>query len=760
MGGAVVRDPHGVAVVQIAVAEIAGRTAVQVVIEAGGQAERVHVVARRGRNLGPDVGRLEDRRVDRVGAAHILQIAAQPQRAGPGTGAAQRPDVAPPAVVPGPRDRRIGGGVHEVVPQRDRLLDPVGQVRIPGGKRPGAGRGVPAGDRQRIAVFVEIGQFRMLGAVLHAEGDTGQQRRDGRPRAADLDQIRVGRQVAVGGAVGAADAVQRLRIDAGRDAEERVRGPRPAVRDARMRKLAARSRLVHGHNDGRRQGGVPDGVVAVQPAVLVPAVHGQSSSPVPHVGERGPAAVHSQRRAGIVDQRHERVAGEEVGHAVLADDARDGDRFAAAAAVRPAVRPRAFDFGLVEPVERQLFPGDQFRRQLVGLVVQLGVSRPSHAGEAAVVQPQIETAEIALEIAGPILRAAVVQQAVQIGRIRQGVAELELVDLRQVLRHDRVGVERAGRIGFAAQLGRHGLAVVDRRVRVVQPRQHLVVLVERAHRPRVGDGQRPPFAFDHRFELQRQPVDLLPPAQDVALPHVAGHLGMVETVRQARDLAFAGLAQAPDVQPPAELVGQVALELGFQLLDANRIVFAGVQVLGDEIARRGYVTAGIRRIDLEPREVIERIGGQLMEKPLVLDVGPQLRSRKIPACLRRLAVGADQGKVGGPQAGGAPMVHIPERRGMQILVLADHDRRTVDDRSPPAGAQRGLAVQARLRTAGHELVERVRDLRRGRSVRRRLVRRDSAAARRQQQGHADEPPGATRTVAGTVRGLNPPAERL
>ena len=294
----------------------------------------------------------------------------------------------------------------------------------------------------------------------------------------------------------------------------------------------------------------------------------------------------------------------------------------------------------------------------------------------------------------PVLRAAVVQQAVQTRLVGEIDADLQLVDLREVLRHDGIGVEGPVGIGFAAQLRRHAFAVVNRGIRVVQPRQRLVVLVERPHRPRVGNGDRAPLAFQAGFEFHRQPVDPLPAAQDVALPRIARDLLVVEAIGQRGDLPLALLAQPPHVQTPADLVRQVSLEFGLQLLHADRVVFARVQVLGDKLPGHGQVAAGIRRIGDGLRKIGQRVGTQRVDESVVLDVGPESRTRVIPAGLGGLVVRSDERNVIGPHAVGAQVIQFPERRRIEVLVLADHGRRAVDVGGPPAAPQHGLVVEA------------------------------------------------------------------
>ena len=119
------------------------------------------------------------------------------------------------------------------------------------------------------------------------------------------------------------------------------------------------------------------------------------------------------------------------------------------------------DFGLVVPVERELLAGNQRRRQLVAFRSSAWRSRSTSSSSIVrSVQPQVETAEVARGNSGagsPCCRDTAGRTTAL--RLRHFDADLEFVDLGEVLRHDGVGVVGAVGIGLAAQLGRHGLAL-------------------------------------------------------------------------------------------------------------------------------------------------------------------------------------------------------------------------------------------------------------------------------------------------------------
>ena len=217
---------------------------------------------------------------------------------------------------------------------------------------------------------------------------------------------------------------------------------------------------------------------------------------------------------------------------------------------------------------------------------------------------------------------------------------------------------------------------------------------------RILDGDSPEPGLNDRFDLHSQPIDPLPLGHIMAVTAVGGR--SLEAVGHAVNLALAVLLHSPHVEPPFEVVRQIALEFRIQLLDANGIVLASIQVFTPEhVVRRGglYCRRGFR---LTPAR--QGIVTQAMNEAVVVDIRRNTWTVKIQTPLVGLAFRTRQRKVQRADAVAEQAVYIEERRGrLQSKPLADSGQRAVRGHSPPTEPcgqnprlRHGLVCQVRI----------------------------------------------------------------
>ncbi len=254
---------------------------------------------------------------------------------------------------------------------------------------------------------------------------------------------------------------------------------------------------------------------------------------------------------------------------------------------------------------------------------------------------------------------------------------LEAVDLALAVGHDVVagrGIVGSKR-SAEAQGGTAPIGVVHR----------LVALLEEADGVRVFDRQRAHVPLQRGRHFRGPPVDVLGLGHHVALPgsarrvggEVGGRLGTclvggrhrargicrggVVAVRQGVGLANALLLDPEHVYPPLQVVGQRALEVRLELLHADGVVRAGVQVVAGKVVVVGVGPAVGGVGDGRKAGIGVRV--ELVRKAVVSDVGRDLRAAvEVYVGIVRVVVVGGEREIDGPRPVAGQAVDVHEGR--------------------------------------------------------------------------------------------------
>ena len=132
------------------------------------------------------------------------------------------------------------------------------------------------------------------------------------------------------------------------------------------------------------------------------------------------------------------------------------------------------------------------------------------------------------------------------------------------------------------------------------------------------------------------------------------------------DLSLALFIVSPHVDADFQNVVDLPLDIGLEFLHADRIVLAGIDVLPAELLRqRGAGVVG---------ELAQVFVAEFVRKPLVVDVGFNARLVVVQIGGVGFRVGPGDGVVQRPLPVAAEPVDVVERRGAEVLILADFDR--------------------------------------------------------------------------------------
>ena len=122
----------------------------------------------------------------------------------------------------------------------------------------------------------------------------------------------------------------------------------------------------------------------------------------------------------------------------------------------------------------------------------------------------------------------------------------------------------------------------------------LIILLELPHGSRILERQPVEAGRDDRFDFHRHPVNVLSLTGQVA--RIAAALrGRTIAVCRGIGLSSAFLFHSPEVQPPGNVFGDVTLDVGLDLLDAQGVVVTGIKILAEHrvslraVRQRGIV---------------------------------------------------------------------------------------------------------------------------------------------------------------------------
>ena len=111
----------------------------------------------------------------------------------------------------------------------------------------------------------------------------------------------------------------------------------------------------------------------------------------------------------------------------------------------------------------------------------------------------------------------------------------------------------------------------------------LILLLERPDSAGIVDGQAVELRLDTGLDLGREPIDPLALTEYVAaIIRWAANKIHVEAVGHGVRLAIAELVEHEDIDLPGDMLGERTAKVGVHLLDADSVVLADVEVLGDD----------------------------------------------------------------------------------------------------------------------------------------------------------------------------------
>ena len=211
-----------------------------------------------------------------------------------------------------------------------------------------------------------------------------------------------------------------------------------------------------------------------------------------------------------------------------------------------------------------------------------------------------------------VLRIPQVHIRVHLIRVVERDTQLQAIDLCEVFRHPSINEGRP--------LDPESWREVKGRVGSLH---RLVVLAKGAHGSRVLDHGVTEIGLQVGLDFDRRPVNVLPLTEHMTgVVGGGGSLIDVEAVSHRVGLAFAGLAHAPKIDSPLEILRQLPFDAGVELLDANGVVLTDVQIVRDHFVRGAWRAA----VDVEARQ---RNMIQSVEESFVFESRRQARTIEI-----------------------------------------------------------------------------------------------------------------------------------